>query len=347
MIKSFFQKLLISSVVILLIVMAFPIYDILHTSKAESPNVPDKNLNTQNTLEETPKIPQKEFEIQTLNASKIITQDVYTIKILATRELENLEYYAQTEQGFYYKYKVKVTQEGYNDYAFKYFEKEYGEGELSFWLFRKYSEYEEIKPFLNSQLIKEPVTLTTLVNKENRLKRDYAPKDLVFLSEYDINANRGVQLRKDAAKKLSEMIAQMYKSGIKLTVSSGYRSYTSQEDTYIYWLNRNRGDIQRTDVVSAKPSHSEHQLGTVVDLVDSETNYTVKESFADSPAGKWLIKNAYKYGYVMSYSSGSENITGYKYEPWHWRYIGIKNAKDYRSFGLTLTEYLKMLKEIQ
>jgi LAS superfamily LD-carboxypeptidase LdcB len=92
--------------------------------------------------------------------------------------------------------------------------------------------------------------------------------------------------------------------------------------------------------VSAEPGHSEHQLGTTVDLTSADVGYGLVESFASAPAGEWLLANSHQYGFALSYPAGQEHVTGYAHEPWHYRYIGLDAADEWKASGLTLIEYL-------
>jgi D-alanyl-D-alanine carboxypeptidase len=92
--------------------------------------------------------------------------------------------------------------------------------------------------------------------------------------------------------------------------------------------------------VSARPGHSEHQLGTTADISNADVGYRLTEEFGETPAGRWLAENAWRYGFVLSYPEGAEAVTGYKYEPWHFRWVGEAAAAAVRDSGLTLHEWL-------
>jgi len=165
----------------------------------------------------------------------------------------------------------------------------------------------------------------------------YIPADLVFLPG-TISLSAGTCLKKDAAEHLGEMLAGAEASGLKIRVSSGFRSFDTQEQILSHWLSI-RGDEAYQRV--AKPGYSEHQLGVAVDLSGESIAYTsATESFGNSPEYTWLANNAYKYGFVESYQKDKENITGYEYEPWHYRYVGIDNAALIQKENITVTEFL-------
>lgn len=158
-----------------------------------------------------------------------------------------------------------------------------------------------------------------LVDKQHPLPADYAPNDLVQLSEikddvsYLLNRN-DLSLRKAASDALEEMAAAAKNDGITLLVSSTYRSYSYQKQVYA----RNVAELGEAEAnrVSAKPGESQHQLGLVADF-GSITN-----DFAESKAGLWMAENAGTYGWNLSFPQGYEEITGYDWESWHFRYVG-------------------------
>jgi D-alanyl-D-alanine carboxypeptidase len=169
------------------------------------------------------------------------------------------------------------------------------------------------------------------VNKQHCLP-DYAPKDLVNISDYGILGDSGLQLRKIVIPDLISMIGAADKDGIELKVVSAYRSYQDQEKTYSSWVKQL--GVQEANRQSAPPGCSQHQLGTAVDF--NELDF----AFANTPAGIWLAKNAWQYGWVISFPLNYEGITGYEYEPWHYRYIGVENALEMQKSGLILSQFL-------
>jgi len=138
------------------------------------------------------------------------------------------------------------------------------------------------------------------------------------------------------------MIAAAAADGVSLRVESGYRSYGEQARTFAYWVSV-MGEAQARRE-SAVPGHSEHQLGTTADFSDPSNGWELVESFAVSPSGRWLAANAYRFGFAMSYPPGGEPVTGYIYEPWHFRYVGVAAAQEWHASGKTLVEYLEALK---
>jgi D-alanyl-D-alanine carboxypeptidase len=120
-------------------------------------------------------------------------------------------------------------------------------------------------------------------------------------------------------------------SGLQLSVVSPYRSYNTQVSTYNGWVTR-LGQAQ-ADRQSARPGFSEHQTGLAVDI-----DTAVSEAFGQTPAGIWLAQNSWKYGFIVRYQQGQEAITGYEYEPWHFRYVGVPLATELQKEGFPSLE---------
>jgi zinc D-Ala-D-Ala carboxypeptidase len=190
---------------------------------------------------------------------------------------------------------------------------------------------------LNSLLmeIEDGDNLFAPVNKQTTLKPDYEPQDLRSIPEY-MNPDRQMQLREPALRMLVALWHAAQFDGISLKVISAYRSYAYQGDLFQRYAD-NYGE-EEANLFSARPGQSEHQLGTTVDFGGTAADLTA--AFADTPQGLWLADHAHLFGFVMSYPEGSTEITGYIFEPWHFRYIGIEAALDLKRSGLTLTEYL-------
>ena len=131
----------------------------------------------------------------------------------------------------------------------------------------------------------------------------------------------GLLLRAEANVALRNMLSAATGAGHDLRVRSSYRSYAEQARTFAYWAGALGPEQARR--VSAEAGHSEHQLGTTVDLTDAGVGYDLTEAFGDAPAGRWLATNAHLHGFALSYPGGAEAITGYAYEPWHYRYLGM------------------------
>jgi zinc D-Ala-D-Ala carboxypeptidase len=177
-----------------------------------------------------------------------------------------------------------------------------------------------------------------LVDRSHALPQDYAPKDLVPLTASGVPTvgGRDLMLRREAAEHLKDLAAAAAADGEELVVASAFRSYLDQSYTYER-LKSIYGP--EADAMSASPGHSQHQLGTAVDFTNSVAAYQVQPIFGQTSAAWWLQNHAAQYGFVLSYPPGKDE-TGYQFEPWHYRYIGLENARRLQKSGLTLQEFL-------
>ncbi|MEX0784668.1 MAG: M15 family metallopeptidase [Dehalococcoidia bacterium] len=174
------------------------------------------------------------------------------------------------------------------------------------------------------------------LDKTHRLTQDCVPQDLEALPA-EIVASAGQRLRKDAAAAYKELFAAAQKDGYTIVAASAYRNY--QEQVSAYSSHVNRGGQAYADRVSARPGHSEHQLGTTTDVTSVSAGYGL-ESFEGTPEAAWLAEHSWEHGFIVSYPDGKESITGYVYEPWHIRWLGKDEAAKVRASGLTLHDYL-------
>jgi len=177
----------------------------------------------------------------------------------------------------------------------------------------------------------------TLLDTTYRLPATYAPGDLVSTSAAGLNG--GYVVRSIVIGDLKAMASAARAAGNPIGVVSGYRSYTKQQATFQHWVDV--GGYQDALRTSARPGHSEHQLGTVVDV--STAGGRAPWDYGDwakTPAGAWIAKNSWRYGFVVSYPRGAFSRTCYDYEPWHLRYFGRARAAAIVGSGLTARQYL-------
>lgn len=159
------------------------------------------------------------------------------------------------------------------------------------------------------------------IDRYHGIDPDYVPPDLVRIPDgYDPDMK--YYLRAEAAAALGRMIHHARLDGLRLEVVSAYRAYPTQRRIYLRKL-KNSGWDQRT---VAKPGHSEHQLGTVVDLTGPDEKRLLRASFGEADEGIWLKENAPRYGFAVSYTRANSHETGYSAEPWHYRYWGTELA---------------------
>ena len=181
--------------------------------------------------------------------------------------------------------------------------------------------------------------LGVLVDRSHSLPPDYVPKDLVPLRYYDIATLGSEALRREAAEHLGRLMAGAAADGEKLAVASAYRSYEEQQRSYRSLKGVLGADADR---LSARPGHSQHQLGTAVDFTNAAAGYKLVVTFARTSASRWLEHHAWKYGFVLAYPRGEEERTGYRWEPWHYRYVGVQDAKRIEDSSQSLQEFLKL-----
>ena len=171
-----------------------------------------------------------------------------------------------------------------------------------------------------------------LVNKYYYLDSNYVPSDLINIeAAYSGTSGQNNMLRSVAYGPYVEMCNAAASAGITIKNVSAYRSYSTQS-----WLYNNYASTDGyalADTYSARPGYSEHQTGLAMDL------NLVEDSFVNTPAYAWLKDNSYKYGFILRYPQGKQNITGYKFEPWHYRYVGVDVATFIYQSGITYDEY--------
>ena len=146
-------------------------------------------------------------------------------------------------------------------------------------------------------------------------------------------------LIKEAKDALEDMLEAASEAGYTIVASSGFRDYDTQKGIFDNDLKTKNIDVSNS---VAKPGFSEHQLGVAVDLTSKSIAYaSASGKFENTNEAKWLEANAYLYGFIQSYPKGKEDITGYMYEPWHYRYVGVENALEIIKTGETVNQFLK------
>jgi poly-gamma-glutamate synthesis protein (capsule biosynthesis protein) len=167
---------------------------------------------------------------------------------------------------------------------------------------------------------------------------DYIPKKLREINTI-LSTRKGICLVDEARDFFESMAKKAKEDGLTIKATSGFRSYETQKTLFNNAMKINE---VRAKISIAKPGHSEHQLGTAVDITGPTVNYSSATStFNDSLEDLWLRDNAYLFGFIQSYPQGKEDTTGYRYESWHYRFVGIENAKKIKDKDLTITEFLK------
>lgn len=175
-----------------------------------------------------------------------------------------------------------------------------------------------------------------LVNKYYKLDKDYEPTDLVTIKQDHSWGEVGSQkIREEVYDAFKDMWNSAKESNIHLMINSSYRPYNDQERVYNNY--KDAYGQSYADKIAARPGYSEHQTGLALDIF-SITDSSQK-TFAESVAYEWLLNNSYKYGFILRYPEGKENITGYAFESWHYRYVGKELAEKIYQENITFDEY--------
>ncbi len=204
--------------------------------------------------------------------------------------------------------------------------------------------YEDDVTYVNASLDKDyyssdinvsnedAMKIDILVNKYHKLDSNFEPSDLETINyKYASGTQR---MRKEAKEHFEEMCAAALNDGYKIYAGSTYRSYNYQLNLYNRYVARDGFDAAET--YSARAGYSEHQLGLAVDILNHNWSY-INESNSEYT---WLVDNAYKYGFILRYPRGKEYITGYMFEDWHFRYLGVELAEKVKNSNLTYDEYV-------
>ena len=189
----------------------------------------------------------------------------------------------------------------------------------------------------------DPTDILILVNKQNR-----APAVPVTLVKPDVTPTResvaeNIYMRPEAASALEALFEGAAEAGLTLYATSGYRSYSTQKAVFDRKAAE-RGE-QAANRSVANPGYSEHQTGLAMDIEGETTLGTgLTEAFGESPEGIWVAEHCHEYGFIIRYPKDKTNITGYIYEPWHIRYVGVEAAMEITSLGVTFEEYILMVR---
>ena len=193
-----------------------------------------------------------------------------------------------------------------------------------------------------SLVVSNPYEQLVVINKEHALPEDFEPMDLIVpdvrfpFAEDDPKK----QMRAPAAQALEELFRAAEEEGHYLFAQSGYRSY--QRQAFLFENYSAKHGEEEANKFSARPGESEHQTGLTMDITSEAVNYQLTVDFGNTPEGKWVAENAHKFGFIIRYPEGKEDITKYQYEPWHLRYVGVRAATEMKENDLTLEEYFSL-----
>lgn len=186
--------------------------------------------------------------------------------------------------------------------------------------------------YKETDVIKNPSDLLVLVNKNYKLAHDYIPDNLELINTMYANDNQ--KLKIEAKLAFERLSKDAKEENFKIVAVSTYRDYDYQEKLFDKYVKESGEEYALS--CSAKAGHSEHQTGLALDVMGSNNDYNY---FEETKEFLWMRENAHKYGFILRYPSGKEHITGYKYEPWHYRYVGIDVATIIYNEDLTLEEF--------
>lgn len=263
-------------------------------------------------------------------------------KVLETASIDDLDYLI-TKQYTYDQIKPYMQVKGFAFQDMEKYMKVYAQKQNY-----NYAVLSTTYPFIISEnkvtrsyTIQNPDDILTLVKKGFQLADTYVPKDLVQPNIPVAPDCDNSKMRKEAAKALEEMVKEAKNLGYELAINSAYRSYADQKKTYDDYFKKY--DAITAASLVALPGASEHQTGLSVDL--TSTSVIQKKAkgdvavFGDSEEGKWVEKNAYRFGFVLRFPLDKSNITGIRNEPWHFRYVGKEAAKTMHDNNWLLEEY--------
>lgn len=181
--------------------------------------------------------------------------------------------------------------------------------------------------YTDVKIVDDPDDPFVLVNKYYEVPQDYEPSDLV-------SVGNGQKMRSEAAEHVNKLLKDINADGLYLQAQSGFRSIDLQTRLYNNYVARD--GVEEADTYSARPGSSEHHTGLAIDL---SHDGTLEETFEDTKQFEWLDKNAHKYGLILRYPKDKVYMTGYMYEPWHYRYVGVEVATLIKNEGITYEEY--------
>lgn len=186
--------------------------------------------------------------------------------------------------------------------------------------------------YTNTKEAKYLNTFYTLVNKYNYLRDDFVPNNLVEMTTP--YSKEGIYLVEEARDNFYKLVDKAKEEGLTIRAISAYRGYTYQKRLYDKYVEAD--GVNKADTYSARPGFSDHQTGLAIDVDNTTSSF---ENFTNTKEYQWMLDNSYKYGFILRYPSGKENITTYQFESWHYRYVGLKLAKKIKASNLTFDEY--------
>lgn len=196
-----------------------------------------------------------------------------------------------------------------------------------------------VRALAGMKVVSNPESIQVVVNKQNKLPENYVPKDLVYTTipfTFKEQTEKK-KMRSEAAAAIAQLFAGAKKQGVTLLGVSAYRSHATQSALFSSYVQRDGYDKAAT--YSALPGTSEHETGLGIDVTKGDGTCAAQDCFGGTKEATWLDAHAAEYGFIIRYPKGKDAVTGYKYEPWHLRYVGKPVAQAIKSKGITLEEY--------
>lgn len=187
----------------------------------------------------------------------------------------------------------------------------------------------------------EPTSPWIIVNKQHGIPASFVPQLVVPDVQLRLSSREEqMQINTTTEPAIKEMFEAAKSDGVVLVFGSGYRSGALQQQFYDSY--KAKDGQAAADTYSARPGHSEHQTGFAADITSISGTCHLEICWEDTPEGKWVAANAYKYGFIVRYQKDKQDITGYQYEPWHVRYVGRELAAEIHRTGQTLEEFFEL-----
>ena len=194
----------------------------------------------------------------------------------------------------------------------------------------------------NRYSIDQQGSLWWIVNKKRPAGESYVPNNLLA-PPVTLNTQKSAEentVRQELAEPIQQLFEDAKKDGINFMLASGYRSYALQQTYYSNYVTTS-GEAE-ANRYSAKPGTSEHQTGLSFDITNADRTHYLDQSFGQDPGGQWVASHAHHYGFIIRYPQGKEAVTGYMYEPWHLRYVGIDLATELYNTRQTMEEFFSL-----
>lgn len=194
----------------------------------------------------------------------------------------------------------------------------------------------------NRYSLTEPTSIWVVVNKKFGIDTNFEPELIVPSVKLRLGPQEEqMQISKNISEDIQKLFEAAKTDNINLVFGSGFRSSELQRQFYESYKSRDGQDA--ADTYSARPGHSEHQTGLSADITSPSGQCHLEICWEDTPEGKWLKDNSYKYGFIIRYPKDKQDITGYQYEPWHIRFVGIELATKLNGTNKTLEEFFDLV----